>query len=51
VDGRQIIEQVKTLAVRTGAIDIDFHLRVEHANQLIYKRFLQEIDLLFGDSH
>lgn len=51
VDGRQIIEQVKALAIRTGVIDIDFHLRVEHANQLIYKRFLKEIDLLFGASH
>jgi len=47
VDGRQMIDQLKELAVQQGVVDIDFHLRVEHANRIIYKRFLDEIDLLF----
>lgn len=48
VDGRQLIDQVKGLAIFRGVLDIDFHLRVEHANQVIYKYFLNKIDRLFG---
>lgn len=48
VDGRQLINQVKELATLWGVLDIDFNLRVEHANQAIYKYFLNEIDQLFG---
>jgi heterodisulfide reductase subunit C len=48
VDGRRLIDQVKELAILRGVVDIDFHLRVEHANQVIYKYFLNKIDQLFG---
>ena len=48
VDGRRLIDQVKELATLWGVLDIDFHLRVEHANQVIYKYFLNEIDRLLG---
>ena len=48
VDGRQLRNQVKELAALWGVLDIDFKLRVEHANQVIYKYFLNEIDQLFG---
>lgn len=44
VDGRQLIEQVKDLAVQTGGVDAEFCLRVEHANQIIFKRLLDAID-------
>ena len=47
VDGRRLIDQVKELAILWGVVDIDFHQRVEHANQVIYKYFLNKIDLLF----
>jgi heterodisulfide reductase subunit C len=47
VDGRQLIDQVKELAILRGVVDIDFQSRVEHANLIIYKRYLDEIDLLF----
>jgi hypothetical protein len=43
VDGRQLIDQVKGLAILWGVLDIDFHLRVEHANQVIYKYLLNKI--------
>ena len=46
VDGRQMIEQIKELAVKRNVVDRDFFLRVERANRIIYKRFLNEIDLL-----
>lgn len=48
VDGRQLLNQVKELATHRGVLDVDFNLRVEHANQVIYKYFLNEIDQLFG---
>ena len=48
VDGRQLLDQVKELATHRGVLDVDFNLRVEHANQVIYKYFLNEIDELFG---
>ena len=48
VDGRQLINQVKELATLWGVLDIDFNLRLEHANQIIYQYFLTEIDPLFG---
>ena len=48
VDGRQLLNQVKELATHRGVLDVDFNLRVEHANQVIYKYFLNEIDELFG---
>jgi heterodisulfide reductase subunit C len=59
VDGRQMIEQLKELAVLRNVVDRDFCLRVERANRIIYKRFLNEIDLLlssdarkaYGSSH
>ncbi len=47
VDGRQMINQLKELAVQQGVVDRDFHLRVEHANRIIFNRFLDEIDLMF----
>jgi heterodisulfide reductase subunit C len=46
VDGAQMIDQLKELAVQQGWVDRDFHLRVEHANRIIFTRFLDEIDLL-----
>lgn len=48
VDGRQLLNQVKELATNWGLLDADFKLRVEHANQVIYKYYLNEIDQLFG---
>lgn len=48
VDGRQLLHQVKELATHWGLLDVDFKLRVEHANQVIYKYYLNEIDQLFG---
>ena len=48
VDGRHLLHQVKELATHWGVLDVDFKLRVEHANQVIYKYFLNEIDQLFG---
>jgi len=47
VDGRQMIDQLKDLAVLQGVVDRDFQLRVEHANRIIFSRFLDEVDLLF----
>ena len=41
VDGRRLIDQVKELAILWGVVDIDFHQRVEHANQVIYKYFFK----------
>ena len=48
VDGRQLLNQVKELATHRGVLGVDFNLRVEHANQVIYKYFLNEIDQLFA---
>jgi len=47
VDGRQMIDQLRELAVQQGVVDMDFHLRVERANRIIFERFLDETDLLF----
>jgi heterodisulfide reductase subunit C len=47
VDGRQIIDQIRELVIQKGVLDIEFQLRIEHANQLIYQYFLDKIDLLF----
>lgn len=47
VDGRQMIDQLKELAVQQGVVDRGFQLRVEHANRIIFERLLDEIDLLF----
>lgn len=48
VDGRQLISRLQELAVETGAVDMEFRLRIEQANKVIYGRFLDEIDTLFG---
>ena len=48
VDGRRVIAQVKALATLGGVLEIALHLRVEQANQVIYKDFLPEIDRLWG---
>lgn len=48
VDGLHIIEQIKELAIQRRIVDIGFHERLMHANQLIYKHFIRKIDLLFG---
>jgi heterodisulfide reductase subunit C len=47
VDGRQLISRIQELAVETGAVDIEFRLRLEQANKVIYNRFLEEVDKLF----
>lgn len=47
VDGRQLISRLQELAVETGAVDMEFRLRLEQANKVIYGRFLDEIDTLF----
>jgi len=42
-----MIDQLRELAVQQGVVDMDFHLRVERANRIIFERFLDETDLLF----
>ncbi len=46
VDGNHLIENIKQMAVKQGAVASDFGLRIEKANRLIYTRFLDEIDSL-----
>ena len=48
VDGRQIIKAIKEFAIQTGQIDMEFHLRLEKANRLVFGHYLKEIDLLFN---
>ncbi|MGD9412000.1 MAG: 4Fe-4S dicluster domain-containing protein [Desulfobacterales bacterium] len=47
VDGRYIMEQIKELAIQRRIVDKDFHMRVQNANQLIYRHFIHKIDFLF----
>ena len=44
VDGRRLIEQIKDLAIYQGKVDAEFCLRLEYANQVIYKKLLDAID-------
>jgi heterodisulfide reductase subunit C len=48
VDGREIIRRLKKDALRRRIIDRNFFARLEHANRLVYNRWLQEVDALFG---
>jgi len=51
VDGKKMIEKLKSLALERGAVDPDYPHRLEQANRLIFGRLLDEIDSLFGFSH
>jgi Fe-S oxidoreductase len=48
VDGREIIRRLKADAIQRGIIDRNFFPRLEQANRLVYNRWLQEVDALFG---
>ncbi|MFZ0240100.1 MAG: 4Fe-4S dicluster domain-containing protein [Desulfobacterales bacterium] len=48
VDGRDIIRRLKDEAIQRGIIDRNFFPRLEQANRLVYNRWLQEVDALFG---
>lgn len=48
VDGREIIRRLKDDAIQRGIIDRNFFPRLEQANRLVYNRWLQEVDALFG---
>ena len=48
VDGREIIRRLRDDAIQRGIIDRNFFPRLEQANRLVYNRWLQEIDALFG---
>ena len=48
VDGRQIIRQLKSLSVEQGIVNINFFHRLEQANRLVYRRWIEEVDALFG---
>lgn len=50
VDGVKMIGNLRALALERGEVDCDFPHRLEQANRLIYTRFLDEIDALFGFS-
>jgi len=48
VDGREIIRRLKADAIQRGIIDRNFFPRLEQANRLVYNRWLQEVDAVFG---
>lgn len=48
VDGRDIIRRLKDQAVQKGIVDRNFFVRLEQANRLVYARWLEEVDVLFG---
>lgn len=48
VDSREIIRRLKDLAVQHDIVDPNFFVRLEQANRLVYKRWLEEVDALFG---
>lgn len=48
VDGREIIRRLKDLAFEEGVIDRSFFERLEKANRLVYARWLDEVNTLFG---
>ena len=48
VDGREIIRQLRLLAVQHGYVSRNFFIRLEKANQLVCTRWLEEVDALFG---
>ena len=51
VDGEKMIANLRKLALERGAVDADYPHRLEQADRVIYQRFLDEIDALFGFSH
>lgn len=48
VDGRDIIRRLKDRAVQKGIVDRTFFMRLEHANRLVYTRWIEEVDALLG---
>jgi len=48
VEGHQVIKQLQSQAIESGAVDRDFPHRLEKTNRLIYTRLLDEIDMLFN---
>ncbi len=48
VDGRQLIRRLKDLAIEKGVVDSSFFLRLRRAHRLVYGRWLDEVDALFG---
>jgi heterodisulfide reductase subunit C len=48
VDGREIIRRLKDDAIQRGIIDRNFFARLEQANRLVYSKWLEEVDALFG---
>lgn len=48
VDGRRMLTKLQKMAIDSGAVDRGFPLRLERINKMIYARFLDEIDGLFG---
>jgi len=47
VDGREIIRDLKKMAIQNGVVANDITSRIQDANYFIYKRFLDEIDMVF----
>ena len=46
VDGSNLIESLKQMAVKEAVVDSDFRFRLEKADKIIYSHFLDEIDRL-----
>ncbi len=47
-DGQRMIDEIKEYAFNNGIVDVNFPLRLEKANRIIFNHFLKEIDFLFG---
>ena len=50
VDGRQMIRRLKQLALEQSVIDSGFVYRVRRAERMVYGRWIDEVDALFGFS-
>jgi heterodisulfide reductase subunit C len=50
VDGEKMIATLRKMALERGAVDGGYPHRLEQADRVIYQRFLDEIDALFGFS-
>ena len=48
VDGRAIMRFVKQLSIERGIVDHAFFSMLEQANRIVLRRWINEVDALFG---
>lgn len=49
VDGRELIKQIKELAIQDGVLDLEFKLRLEKANRFSFRKYLKKIETLLNN--